>query len=150
MNPIVWRERRRYRRYIVSGQVRIRTNSAETVGELVNFGQGGLQVRSQSVLPVGTQAVFCVTAFCYPNPFDIAGEIVGGKNDLMAVKFLGSANGVNELLHWLDQENFPWTGTFDSNPPEAEKLVVQASPAPPETGCGAELEPEMQFVFQQA
>lgn len=150
MNAIVWKERRRYRRYIVSGQVRIRTNSSETPAELVNFGQGGLLVRSHVVLPVGTQAAICVTASCYPNAFDVAGEVVGGKDDLVAIKFLGQANGVKELLHWLVQENFPWTGTFDSQSGETETPSYAPAPALLAMGCGADLEPEMEWVYQQA
>lgn len=117
MNEIFPKERRRYRRYIVQGQVRFRINSSEASGELVNFSQGGLLVRSQAVLPPGTQATFRVTASCYPNAFDVAGEVVGVKDALLAIKFLEQPKSVHQLLEWLERENVPWTGTFGSEDP---------------------------------
>lgn len=150
MNATMRKERRRHRRYIVSGQVKLRTESFVVQGELVNFGQGGMLVRSGLVLLVGTQMRARVTAFCYPYAFDVAGEVVSTKNALMAIKFLEQPNGVQELLYWLEQENFPWTGTFDSITSETEQPWHCPSPALSASGSDTQLELEPEFVYQQA
>ena len=142
------RERRRHRRYILPGQVRFRINSFEASGELVNFGQGGLLMRSRVALPVGTQMSLRVQASCYPSAFETPAEIVGVKNALMALKFLEQPHGVQELLLWLERENFPWTGTFAD---------LESAPAPPvspavllEAESYADLDPALEYVSRPA
>jgi len=103
-------ERRKHRRYIVRGRVRFPIDALEAWGELLNFGHGGMLIRSQFAPPSGTRLPFRILAFCYPNTFAVPGAIVGEKGRLTAIQFLERAEGIEELLQWLERENFPWTG----------------------------------------
>ena len=118
-------ERRSYRRYIVNGTVTLSVDGREVSADLVNFGFGGLLIRSPLQIPVGTELQLQVLAFCYPTPFVVPVQVVGGREMLVAAKFLERPGGADELLLWLEQEHFPWTGTL---PP-----AVASEPRPPES-----------------
>ena len=149
-NPALRIERRRYRRYIVRGMVRFRIDSIEVSGDLVNFGQGGMLIRSSFVLPEGTQLPIQVVAFCYPYSFAVPGRVVGAKGELMAIKFLQIPDGVTELLHWLERENVPWTGTYASGTFEPGQTVETKPPAPPKWLDEKEWESALSSVYLQS
>ena len=111
MNPVQFMEWRRYRRYIVSGTVRFDTNSEAGSGDLINLGEAGILIRSGVVLPEGTEGTFHVVPSCYPFKFEVEGQVVGGRDDLVAIRFLQNHQTVSALIQWLGQENCPWTGT---------------------------------------
>jgi hypothetical protein len=128
-------ERRKHRRYIVRGRVRFLVDSMEVWGELVNFGGGGMQIRSRFELIEGAKLKARVMAFCYPSSFEVKGKVVGGKDALVSIQFVDKPEAVSELLLWLEQEHFPWTGGSADCPAdeperspaasEAEELVYQ-------------------------
>jgi hypothetical protein len=108
--PYAGPERRRHRRYIVRGRVRFAIDSLEVWADLVNFGAGGMQIRSRYELPAGSRRTFRLMAFCYPVAIDVEGEVVGGREELVSIQFVNKPDTVNGLLRWLEQEHFPWTG----------------------------------------
>ena len=111
MNPVEFSERRRFRRYIVSGTVRFDTNSEAGSSDLVNLGEEGVLIRGGLVLPEGTEGTFHVVPSRYPVEFEIQGQVVGVKDDLMAIRFLQELQTVAVLIQCLERENCPWTGT---------------------------------------
>jgi hypothetical protein len=144
-------ERRKHRRYIVDGTVRFTVGPVSVSGALINFGHGGMLVRADGMLgemvSEAAQLDFQVTAYCYPETFRVLGEIVGGKNSLLAVKFLERPHGAKELLLWLEGENFPWTSS--SSTLETLTLPPQSSgfrPSVEEVNARATLD----CIFQDA
>ena len=111
MNPVQFMEWRRYRRYIVSGTVRFTTNFEAGSGDLINLGEAGILIRGGLVLPEGTEETFHVVPSRYPVEFEIQGQVVGVKDDLMAIRFLQELQTVAVLIQYLERENCPWTGT---------------------------------------
>ena len=105
-------ERRRYRRYIVAGTVRFVLNFGAGSSELVNLGEGGMLIRATAVLSEGAAGTFHVVPSRYPLEFEIEAEVVGAKDDLVAIRFLQEHHTVSALVQWLEQENCPWTGTI--------------------------------------
>jgi hypothetical protein len=103
-------ERRRGRRYIVKGEVRILSGAEEVPGALVNLGQLGMLVRSEVIPPVGTAVTVRFGVSGYPAAFQTEGYAVGSNGDLMAIKFSEEPRGSRELLLWLERENYQWTG----------------------------------------
>ena len=140
MNAVLRKERRRYRRYIVGGKVWFRIDTIEASADLVNFGPGGMLIRSRFVLPEGTHLPIQVMAFRYPNSFAVPGRVVDGKGELMAIKFLKLTDGVKELLQWLEQENYPWTVAYASGVFEPAQKAQTKPPASPKWLNEAELE----------
>ena len=104
------KKRRASVRYIIGGQVMFHTGSPDSIGELVNIGQRGMLVRTHVEVAEGTEMPIGVTVEGYPAPLLVEGKIVGFSRDLVAVKFLKESPGIVQLLGWLSQENFPWTG----------------------------------------
>ncbi|MBI2819221.1 MAG: PilZ domain-containing protein [Acidobacteria bacterium] len=143
-------ERRKHRRYIARGRVKFTVDSLELWGDLVNFGHGGMLIRSRNEVPEKTELNFRVIAYCYPNSFEVPGQIVGGKESLLAIRFLERTDGARELLRWLESENFPWTGGSSS---EEAKLAepVKPSASNPVFSLGeAEADASMEVIFQDA
>ena len=117
-------ERRRYRRYIVSGTVRFVMDFGAGSTELVNLGEGGMLIRAANVLSEGAEGTFHVVPSRYPIEFEVEGRVVGGKDDLVAIQFLEKPHTVSTLIQWLDQENCPWTGAV----PAPDALTSVCSP----------------------
>jgi hypothetical protein len=140
-------ERRRFRRYIISGEVELRMSYLETVAELVNLGEGGLLVRGQIALPEGSLITARVKPARGPFNLEIHGEVVGGKGNLMAVRFTEAPRNINEMLCWLQMENLPWAGTLDNS--EAEPMPVAQTVAA-SAEASPEIEREMDSVYQLA
>ncbi|MGH9784432.1 MAG: PilZ domain-containing protein [Terriglobia bacterium] len=105
-------ERRRYRRYIVAGSVRFVMNFGAGSTELVNLGEGGMLIRAAAVLADGATGTFHVVPSRYPLEFEVEGQVVGGKDDLVAIQFPQKHHAVSALIQRLEQENCPWTGTI--------------------------------------
>jgi len=149
MYPGFPRERRKHRRYIVRGMVSFRADGLMRTGELINFGYGGMLVRSHFLLPPGSKVLFRVVAYCYSNSFDVPAQVVGGKSRLMAVQFLERPLGVDELLLWLEQEHCPWTGTFSPD----EIQIIGSSQADagivPQPASKAEVEDLLERIYQR-
>ncbi|HEY7680001.1 MAG TPA: PilZ domain-containing protein [Terriglobia bacterium] len=141
-------ERRKHRRYIVKGMVWFRADGVARTGELINFGYGGMLVRSNHVLPAGSEVSLRVVAYCYKNSFEVRAKVVGGRISLMAVQFLERPAGVGELLLWLEQENCPWTGTFDGETRAAEPAHTGVATA--SQVRNTEFENSLERLFQQA
>jgi PilZ domain len=141
-------ERRKHRRYIVRGRVRFLIDSLEVSADLVNFGQGGLLIRSPFTLPVGTRLDLRILAFCYPAAVIGIGRVVGGRGNLLAVQLVQQSSEADQLLWWLEQEHYPWTGTFDDH---AVELRPQAWAEDPdsETAQEAGIEEIETEIFQQ-
>ena len=143
-------ERRKHRRYIVRGRVKFTVDSLELWGDLINFGHGGMLIRSRYEVPENTKFNFRVIAYCYPNSIKVPGQIVGGKESLLAIQFLERTDGATELLRWLESENFPWTGGSSS------KEAILAEPVkPPDSNSAfplveAEADASMEVIFQDA
>ncbi|MBI1956023.1 MAG: PilZ domain-containing protein [Acidobacteria bacterium] len=147
MDSNISRERRRYRRYIVQGRVKFRIGSAETLGDVVNFGQGGMLIRSGVVLPEGSETTIQVKASCYPDAFEVSGQVVGVKNGRMAIKFLKKPKAVEELLLCLAQENYPWTDA--SAFLETAKSWGAIPTDLPGRMSKAEWEPSLEYLYMQ-
>ena len=97
-------EKRRYKRYVVSGQVEIRTEVDEAVGELVHIGRRGILIRSHFIPPLRTNLSIHFTVQRYGETFRVGGRVVGSEKDLIAVNFSVEPAGMEELLQWLDMK----------------------------------------------
>ena len=135
MIPLV--ERRKHRRFIVSGRVRFVTGFDSGLGSLVNLGEGGILIRSRALFLEGTKATFHVCPSGCPIEIEIEGQVVGVKDDLMAVRFLEERLEVSDCVQWLANENCPWTGTV------AIETLGTSSPQ-------GEFEASHELVFQSA
>ncbi|MCZ6491684.1 MAG: PilZ domain-containing protein [Acidobacteria bacterium] len=96
-------EKRRYRRYVVSGEVKFRTEVDEAVGELVHIGRRGILIRSHFIPPLRTNLSIHFTVQRYGETFRVGGRVVGSEKDLIAVNFSVEPAGMEELLQWLDK-----------------------------------------------
>ena len=112
-------ERRRYPRYIVSGDVQLFRGEFLGNARLVQFGLGGMLLRGGQVLPVGKRMTAKIQATDYPHEVEVPAEVVGIRNALMAVKFLGSPGPVLGLGRWLVARNQP------VGPPPDSELVTR-------------------------
>ena len=96
-------EKRRYKRYVVSGQVEIRTEVDEAVGELVHIGRRGILIRSHFIPPLRTDLSIHFTVQRYGETFRAGGLLVGNEKGMIAVSFSVEPAGMEELLQWLDK-----------------------------------------------
>ena len=143
-------DRRRYRRYIVQGRVWFFLDMVQVSGDLVNFGQGGMLFRSGVVLPEGCEVTIHMVAFCYPVAFEVQGQIIRVKDDLIAVRFVNEPQGMYELLQWLDRENCLWTGTHASagiDPAHFRQTTFSLLPCQMKE---TELESTLEYLYQQS
>ena len=97
-------EKRRYRRYPVSGQVQFRTEVDEAVGELVHIGKRGMLIRSHFMPPLRTNLSIHFTVQRYGETFRVGGRVVGSEKGMIAVSFPVEPVGMEELLQWLDKK----------------------------------------------
>ena len=69
---------------------------------------------------------------------------------MMAVQFLERPAGVDELLLWLQQEHYPWTGTF--SPDEVQILEPSQTDArmAPQRVSEAEMDDSLEEVYRRA
>jgi len=104
-------ERRRYKRYSVTGQAEWWTDSTKTPTELLDVGNGGVLLRSQVTLAQGTQFGLRFTVDGYPEKFETRGRVVRTQMDIVAVMFLEEPVGLRQMLIWLDEQEQAKTGT---------------------------------------
>jgi hypothetical protein len=149
MNPLPLVERRRGRRYIVSGAVRFATNTKAGSADLVNLGEGGVLIRSGAVIPEGTEGTFHVVPQRCPFEFEIPGRVVGVKGELMAIRFLQRNQLLAPLIQWLENEHYPWTGTIAMDALSGGGAPGTASKTLP-VQVENDLEHERELVYQDA
>ena len=102
---------RRSKRYIVKGSAVLQTPSGESAGALLNLGQGGMLVRTDVPYKKGTElALRFHVGGSSPETITALGEVVGAKEDLLAIKFLKKPTGIEFLLDWLDLQHCLWSG----------------------------------------
>ena len=143
-------ERRKHRRYIVRGRVKFTFDSLELWGDLVNFGDGGMLLRTRYEIPEKTKLNFCVVAYCYPDMFAVPGQVVGGRDSLLAIRFLERTDGVMELLRWLEVENFPWTGGISYAGEGLEATLPNPDSISQSSADETAVEASMEDIFQNA
>ena len=95
-------EKRRYKRYAVSGKVEFRTEVEAAVGELVHIGRRGILIRSHFLPPLRTNLSIHFTVQRYGETFSVGGRVVGSEKDMIAVSFSLEPAGMEKLLQWLD------------------------------------------------
>ncbi len=101
---IVKTDKRRYRRYAVSGNVQFRTEVDAAVGELVHIGRRGMLIRSHFIPPLRTNLSIRFTVHGYGETLSIGGRVVGSEKDMIAVSFSVEPAGMEQLLQWLDKK----------------------------------------------
>ncbi len=97
-------EKRRYRRYVVYGQVEFRMELEKAVGELVHIGRRGVLIRSHFIPPLRTDLSIHFTVRGYGEKFRVGGRVVGSEKDMIAVSFSVEPAGMEKLLQWLDMK----------------------------------------------
>ena len=107
-------ERRRYPRYIISGDVETCRAGVFGSAKLVQFGLGGMLLRGGQALPVGKRVTAKVKPDDYPCEVEVPAEVVGVRTPLTALKFVGSAGSVLDLGRWLAARNQPVAPPPDS------------------------------------
>lgn len=137
-------ERRKHRRFIVSGRVRFATGFDSVLANLVNLGQGGILIRSQVTYPEGTKATFHVSPHGCPYKLEVEGQVVGAKDGLMAVQFLEERPEISDCIQWLVSENCPWTGAVAIGTSKSD-----IAPSPAAAPIAAELETAHALIFQE-
>ena len=98
------------KRYIVTGFVALQTAAGDSRGKLLNLGRGGMLVRSDAPYREGTELTIRFQVGGDPETFTALGEVVGTKEDLLAIKFPDQTAGLDALLRRLEQENCTWSG----------------------------------------
>ena len=148
MDAVIPSERRRYRRYIVRGQVKFRTDSAEVSGDLVNVGPGGMLLRSDIVLSEGKEITIHAMVFGYPTAIEVFGRVASAKDGLMSIQFLKEPIGLFELVRWLARENYPWTVIHASEGFDTTPSGRAASTASTERMNEDELRAVLEHLYQ--
>jgi len=119
-------------------------------GVLVNLSEGGMLMRSDFVLPVGTTGTLHFTPSNGPFEIEAEGEVVGVQGDLVAIRFLQKPETASWLMQWLEREHYPWTGSIATDawtdggtrPPHAVPLQNPSG--------DTEMEGASELVFQEA
>ena len=101
---------RRYKRFIVTGSVALQSAAGEFCAKLLNLGRGGMLVRTDVLCREGTELGLRFQTGSYPETCAALGEVVGAKEDLLAIKFRGEPARMDALLCWLERENVTWSG----------------------------------------
>jgi hypothetical protein len=140
-------ERRRYPRYIVSGDVQLFREGFLGNARLVQFGLGGMLLRGGQVLPVGKRVTAKIQAADYPYEVEVPAEVVGVRNALMAVKFLGSAGPVLDLGRWLAARNQPVAPLPDSSELVTRLKQMRCSTSIPRWSTPRDREAALEFAY---
>lgn len=150
LKTIPFIERRKHRRFIVSGKVQMVTRFDFAPATLVNLGEGGILIRSRDPFPEGTRGTFHISPVACPFEIEIQGQVVGVKDDLMAVQFLERQTEVSDCVQWLANENCPWAGTVSTGTlGNTRQEGANLPDAPLPTGV-PELETARDLVYQRA
>ena len=97
-------EKRRYKRYRVSGQAEFRFGGVRATGELLDIGNGGVLMRSEEIPAQQTSLAFSFAVEGYPKALQAQGRVVYTQLNTLAVMFLGKVEGLEELLRALEQK----------------------------------------------
>ena len=103
-------EKRRHKRYSVTGRAEFQADSAKGVGDLLDVGTGGLLIRSPLVPDKGTNVWVQFAVAGYPGALDSRGRVVRGQLDVVAVMFLEPPTELERLLTWLEHRTPPQPG----------------------------------------
>ena len=108
-------ERRHGRRYLTGGYAVFRAEALEATAEVVNIGQLGILVRSDTIPAAGAVVSIQFTVYGYPAQLRAEGRVAGINFNLFAIKFLHDPSGLSTLLEWLRRENCSWVAMEDSD-----------------------------------
>ena len=120
-------ERRLGRRYLTEGHAEFRAGALEATAAVVNIGQLGILVRSDTFPAAGAIVSIHFTVYGYPIQFKAEGLVAWINFNLMAIKFIHEPHGLTTLLEWLRRENCSWAAMESS----ASSGAGQAPPNPP-------------------
>ena len=95
-------DRRRYKRYPVSGRAKFQAGITEGDGDVLDIGSGGILIRSPVGLSQGTELKTLFTIQGYASEFSTSGRMVRAQLGVLAVMFLQEPVGLWELLKWLE------------------------------------------------
>ena len=97
-------EKRRYKRYPMSGKILFQTESGEAIGELVDIAMGGALIRSEVVPSPGSEVTACFIVQGYPEEFEARGKVVRILTNAWAIEFLEEPPWLAEMLRWRGEE----------------------------------------------
>jgi hypothetical protein len=144
-------ERRRYRRYIVSGDVKIYAGSGKAAyqgsAKLVQFALGGMLMRGGLVLAARKRATARVDVQGYPYAIEVPFEVVGERNALMAVRFLSQPVGLTDLVEWLAYGDFPIAPVLDLQENLSSTQALRCSTSFPKWSQPADRDAALEFLF---
>ena len=101
-------ERRHGRRYLASGHAVFRAGALEATAAVVNIGQLGILIRSETIPSAEANVSIHFTVYGYPIQLKAEGFVAGINFNLIAIKFLHEPSGLTALLEWLRRENCSW------------------------------------------
>jgi len=95
-------ERRRYKRYPVSGLVEFMTEAVWSPSKLLDIGKEGVLIHSDVAASPGEELTFRFIVSGYQGLFETSGKVVRNQNDVLAFKFLEEPAELKNLLSWLE------------------------------------------------
>jgi len=140
-------ERRRYRRYIVTGDVQLFQGRFIGSAQLVQLGLGGMLLRGGHILPPGANGYARFKAAEYREQIEVHFEVVGQRNALMAVKFLTQPRALAELVQWLAFGGYPVAG-LEGRPASDTENNERCSISIPRWTRPADREAAIAFMFR--
>ena len=114
MNSDTQTERRRSRRYIVTGDLQIETGNRVYNGNIVNLSESGFSVRSNDSIEPGSNIHAVLRLQKYPETIILDGQICGIQDNLVSIKLFSPDLKMKILVQWLEIENYPWTANLKS------------------------------------
>ncbi|MCZ6489911.1 MAG: PilZ domain-containing protein [Acidobacteria bacterium] len=123
-------ERRRYKRYLVSGRILFQAQSVETFGELVDIGKWGVYIRTEAKPLQGEEITAHLEAQDYPGAFEVKGMVVRILSDSCAIAFLEWPVKLVTLLQFLDERDEEEIQEHGEKEPEEKNLQLKAERDP--------------------
>ena len=96
-------EKRRYKRYPISGKILFQTASIKATGELVDIAMGGALIRSEAVPSFGSEVTACFVVRDYPGEFDARGYVVRILTNAWAIEFLEEPPWLKDMVRWRSE-----------------------------------------------
>ncbi len=96
-------ERRRYKRYPVSGLVEFMTELMETPSALLDIGKGVVLIQSEVVASPGEELAFRFKVYGYQGVFEATGKVLRIQVDTLVIEFLEEHPELENLLSWLER-----------------------------------------------
>jgi len=119
-------ERRRYKRYPVSGRTLFQAQSMENFGELVDIGKWGALIRAEAKPLQGEEITARLEAQDYPGVFEVKGLVVRILSDSWAMVFLEWPVKLVTLLQFLDERTEEEIQEQGEKEPEEKNLQSKA------------------------